>query len=332
MAASAYSANGWSVEEGYDDTRALARFFARKFGAPERTIVYGMSLGSLIALRTAEKPAETFDGAICFCGPVAGAPLTWDAVFDFALAYDVAFGWPASWGAPENVRDDLDFESEVVPVLLEQLGNASSAARMEFVRIAAHLPAEGFYDGKSPLPWLFMMSYFATEGRAELEERSGGVFVQNADHRYVPTIAEREYLRKLGLDPAELFARLRNTRRRIEGKRAAREYVRRHYEPTGRLRIPVLTVHNVVDGLVPAAHESVLRQVARDARRSHYLAQAFAEQTGHCAFTAEQFFAAVEAMERWIDTGSRPDGEDFLPRLGFVAGFEPEPWPQPIGR
>ena len=47
IAGSAYKNNGWAIEEGIDDTRALTRFFRDRFGKPERTILWGFSFGSL---------------------------------------------------------------------------------------------------------------------------------------------------------------------------------------------------------------------------------------------------------------------------------------------
>ncbi|HVR38901.1 MAG TPA: DUF6351 family protein, partial [Thermoanaerobaculia bacterium] len=174
LAASAFRRNGWAIEEGTADTIVLARRFNERFGRPKRTIALGVSLGALMVLEIAEMQPNLFDGAICACGPVAGSTLTWQSVLAFAQAYDAAFGWPKAWGTVRDVRDDLDFETEVVPVLLQQLQDPASLPKFEALRGAARLPFPGFYDGQAPSPWLFLVTYFATEGRAELEQRIGG--------------------------------------------------------------------------------------------------------------------------------------------------------------
>jgi hypothetical protein len=40
-----------------------------------------------------------------------------------------------------------------------------------------------------------------------------------------------------------------------------------------------------------------------------------------------QLLATVEAMERWLDTGTRPDASFFPEEKGFDNKFVPPPWP-----
>jgi len=41
------------------------------------------------------------------CAVGAGAPRSFDGALAIASAYDAVFGWPAAWGTPSDVRDDL---------------------------------------------------------------------------------------------------------------------------------------------------------------------------------------------------------------------------------
>ena len=128
IAGSAYKNNGWAIEEGIDDTRALTRFFRDRFGKPERTILWGFLFGSLIAFHSIEKFPNLYDGAIPACGIGAGTPRAFDRSIDLSLAYDVTFRWPNAWGSIGDVRDDLDFETEVAPILIAQATHSVTLA------------------------------------------------------------------------------------------------------------------------------------------------------------------------------------------------------------
>jgi len=328
IAGSAYRDNGFAVEEAIEDTRQLVRLFRRQVGRPSRTIIYGVSMGALVALHAAENPAGIYDGAICACGIVAGTPLVTDLTSDFAAAYAAVFGWPRSWGDIGDVRDDLDFDTEVLPLLISQLQNSANMPRFEFIRLVTQSPLAGFYDGTKPGPWLVLNMFFATEGRAELEGRAGGPVTQNRDHTYSLTATGRQYLVSLGLNPDPLVAQL-ELNFRFSADKKARRYSESFYEPGGRLRVPTLTIHTVGDGLATPANARVLRENLKQARDSSLLHQAYTNDTGHCSFTSAQFLQAIQAMERWVITGTQPRRDDFPAGLGFVPDFEPPAWPQP---
>ena len=78
------------------------------------------------------------------------------------------------------------------------------------------------------------------------------------------------------------------------------------------LRQPTLTMHTTMDGLAEVAHESAYRAQVEGWGRQDRLVQVYVKAVGHCAFTSAQLLAALEAMERWLDTGTRPDAS-FVP-------------------
>src|SRR6266508_1271735 len=163
LAGSAYSDNGWAVREGIRDTNRLVEHFASVVGRPDTTILAGFSMGSVITFEAIERYPGIYDGAIPSCAVGAGAPRAFDGTMAIQAAYDAVFGWPAAWGAPGDVRDDLDFDTEVLPVLAAQLSAPGGAAGFEFIRRVAGTP-----EGPE---WPFAVMFFVTEGRAELERR-----------------------------------------------------------------------------------------------------------------------------------------------------------------
>ena len=323
VAGSAYKDNGWAVREGIADTHDLTQFFAREVGEPTRTILWGFSMGSVVTYKSAELYPNLYDGTIAACAVGAGASRAWDGSLVATLAYDVAFGMPQSWGTPADLRDDLDFDTEVLPVLFGQVTEPANFGKFEFMRMVSGLPPEDFYSGSN---FLFTDMYFFTEARAELERRAGGPVGQNLDHHYSLTAAEKGYLAALGVDADDLLSQM-NDRRNINGR--SRRYTHNFADYTGNISNPMLSIHTYSDGLVPVQHQAAYRDTVAAAGQSDNLVQAYTDAVGHCAFTPEQLITSIVAMDYWLDTGVAPGDEFFAASLGFLPDFEPAPWPQP---
>jgi hypothetical protein len=327
---------GWVVEDGIRDTAALTVHFRKSVGEPHRTIFWSRSQGTLVSLASIETGRGTrlYDGVIAGCAVGAGASRSWDSAVDFALAYDVTFGWLADWGTVGDVRDTLTF-AEVAPVLIQNLPNPANFGRFEFIRLVTGAPLAGYY-GSSPVTnfndptfgWFAANMVFATEVRADVERKARGHVGQNVDHVYSLTDAEKGYLALLGVNADGLLAEM-NARRNFTSSPQGRAYLRRFADFDGRIRRPVLTIHTSVDGLVLPSHERVYRDTVGAAGRDDLLVQVFTTAIGHCTFTSAQWLATVAAMDSWLETRVAPGVEFFPAALGFDHGFVPPPYPQP---
>jgi hypothetical protein len=329
LAGTAYKDNGWAVQEALDDLVALTGYFKDNVGNPTRTLLVGGSMGSVPTLELAERNGGAFDGYIAYCSIGAGTSRSADGLATLRLAYDIAFGLPASWGTVGDGRDDIDFESEVVPHLFSQIVNPLNFGKFEFIRLVAGVPGSGIALPPSlNSGWLFSDMFFATEAAGELERRAGGPISQNLTHLYRLSDGEKAYLAVLGVDADALLAGM-NARRNISAPAASRNYVEHYSDFTGKIKKPVLALHTVVDELVPVAHEAAYAESVEAAGRSELLAQAYTSGpgSGHCAFNAAQHVAAVNALDTWIATGSPPTDAALPPALGFVPGYDPPHWP-----
>lgn len=321
LAGSAYRDNGWAVAEGIIDTNRLVQQFRRVVGRPDATILVGFSMGSVIAFEAIESFPNRYDGAIPSCAVGAGAPRAFDGTMAISAAYAAVFGWPATWGTPGDIRDNLDFESEVFPTLIAQLTAPGGAARFEFIRRVV--------GGPTGPEWPIVDFFFLTEGRAELERRAGGPIVQNLDHTYDLSADDRAALIALGLTEAQIDEWLEATDGiRFGAPPRSRRYVERYADYTGALRRPVLTWHTVVDALVPPAHIDRYNRTVVEAGRERFVVNAWTSGQSHCDFTPDQALTVVNAMSGWIATGDAPDPASFPADQGFVP-FTPPPWPQP---
>jgi hypothetical protein len=330
LAGSARKDNGWSVEEGLDDVVALASYFRENVANPTSTILWGNSAGTVITLETAERNGGAFDGYLATCPAGAGAPRAWDQALVLRLAYDVTFGMPSAWGTPGDVRDDLDYDTEVAPLLSHQAGDAANFGRFEFIRLVAGTPGAGI----TPPPGLFPerlvtpLFFLATEAQAELERRAGGPIAQNITHTYALTSAEKTYLASLGVDADPLLDAM-NARPDIAAPPEPRNYLEHFADYSGLIKRPVLSLHTLVDPQLPVAHESAYRATVAAVDRDDLLVQAYTAGIGHCAFTAAQRLTAIHAVDDWARSGTPPAASTFPAELGFIPGFVPPAWPQP---
>jgi hypothetical protein len=185
LAGSARKDTGWSVEEGLDDVVSLASYFRENVAKPASTILWGGSGGTVITLETAERNGGAFDGYLASAAVGAGAPRTWDQALVLRLAYDVTFGMPSSWGTPGDVRDDIDFDTEVAPLLSLQVSDLANFGQFEFIRLVAGFPGAGITPPVGLYPDALLTGFsLATEAQAELERRAGapGWGTDRAEH------------------------------------------------------------------------------------------------------------------------------------------------------
>jgi pimeloyl-ACP methyl ester carboxylesterase len=330
LAGSAYSDNGWAIKEGIHDTKRLTTHFRSLVDRPDRTLIWGFSLGSIVSLALAEQANGLFDGYIAACAVAAGTTRAWDGALAHLLAYKVAFGMPSGWGTPGDVRDDLDFDTEVFPKLLADTADPAYFGKTEFIRLVSHVTAPGTIP--PPPVWLtpggfFLNMFFLSEAHAELERRAGGPVAQNLTHTYTLSAAEKAYLAVLGVDADALLAAMNGEDYLAEP--SARNYARHWADFSGKVKGPVLTLHTRVDTLVPPQHESAYAVTAAEAGRSDSLYQAYTSGEGHCAFTDAQLLTAVAALDSWVTSGTRPTPASFPEALGFLNDYTPPPWSQP---
>jgi dienelactone hydrolase len=117
---------------------------------------------------------------------------------------------------------------------------------------------------------------------------------------------------------AEEAAALNAGVQRFPADRAAQAYLQRWHEASGRIRAPLVTLHNSVDSLVPYAQEQALAAEVTKAGRSANLVQysvppvraplpvGGVEGYTHCGFDKAQTLASWNALRGWVEKGRRP--------------------------
>jgi hypothetical protein len=120
---------------------------------------------------------------------------------------------------------------------------------------------------------------------------------RSADHADVVAL-----YRSAGLDFTADLATL-DRAPRIHADPSAAAYLHATNDLTGHLRVPVLTLHEIGDGMVPIENEQAYAQLTSQARTTPPLRQLYIRRAGHCTFTPAERIIALKTLERRINTG-----------------------------
>lgn len=272
FAASDYSADGWAVKEGIEDTEALRRHFVAKYGKPSETYITGHSMGGHITIATIERYPEAYQGALPMCGPLGPAvDFMNNSLFAMLVTFEALF--PNTIGSP--YQPTAGAQAKVKAALAAQPERAAKYAQ-RFSRAVSDLP--------------FVLPFFQMIA-TELKERAGGEPFDNRNHIYVG----------FGDD-----AELNRIVKRYAADPAAREYLRQYASPTGRTQDPVLTIHTTSDPLVLGSDVTAYEPLAAIAGSSDRFVARFVDRPGHCNFTMAQTAGAFDALLAWAREGRRP--------------------------
>lgn len=306
-AASSFSANGWAVREGADETRDLALYFAQAIGKPKRTYLFGASMGGNVVTDSLGNYPTFYDGAMPVCGALTGLEL-----FDYFLSYAAAADFVTGGNFVPNVQSDSDFFIKTYfGVILPTLGTPGkyTAKGKQFDSIIKYLSG-----GERPYrteglnvtlggPLTFYSAWFGST--------KPGIINHNLDKQ----VATNDYVQYkidpgLGLEEAALNAGIK----RIKADPAVRITAGRYWYgvPSGRILVPVLSLHTSGDPFVPVNMEISYRQKVNAAGRGDLLVQRLIRRPGHCEFTPAEFQQGFSDLAKWVGAGVKPEGEDLL--------------------
>ena len=306
-AASSFSANGWAVREGADETRDLALYFAQLVSKPKRTYLFGASMGGNVVTDSLGNYPTFYDGAMPVCGALTGLEL-----FDYFLSYAAAADFVTGGNFVPNMQTDSDFFIKTYfGVILPTLGTPGkyTAKGKQFDSIIKYLSG-----GERPYrteglnitlggPLTFYGAWFGSS--------KPGIINHNLDKQ----VATNDYVQYkidpgLGLEEAALNAGIK----RIKADPAVRITAGRYWYgvPSGRILVPVLSLHTSGDPFVPVNMEISYRQKVNAAGRGDLLVQRLIRRPGHCEFTPAEFQQGFSDLAKWVGAGVKPEGEDLL--------------------
>ncbi len=289
VAISSFSQNGWAVKEGIQDIRDLQSIFSAQVGIPSRSYVLGVSMGGLITVALAENPGK-FDGAFSICGVVAGAPAQFKRLGDGRVVFDYFF--PGALPGDFLHQPNVDFSPgsptfNLIAVTLAAGFTAPGNPTLQFASVTG-------LTGSSPNELIFSAVSLLASNFGELLTRTQGLnFYDNTDTVY--TGSNNDVL---------LNAKVK----RYRADSDADNYLRTYYQPTGKLAIPLVTLHTTEDPTVPFSQEAIYSSVVAKAGASNLLVQQSANRYGHCNVKPAEILTSFQGLFGWVNFGIRPFG------------------------
>jgi len=300
-AASSYSKNGYDVKQGVKDTHALGEFFKGLVGHPLRTWITGHSMGGHITGVAIEQYPNAYVGALPMCG-VMGDNELFDYFLDFNLVAQALAGVPAEFPFP------ADYQTAVVPTVKAALGAAYPAV-LNGQGQALRGVTQNISGGPRPafatsfFVWgNFLFTVGVTGGDigvapGNVQDNSDTVYQIDADP---------------ALSPAEIA--LNATVLRVSQDPQGRHPNGLGNIPpiSGRLPIPVLSLHTIGDLFVPFSMEQIYARRAAAEGADDLLVVRAIRDHNHCGFAVIEEERAFDALVNWVLNDVKPAGDDIL--------------------
>lgn len=294
VAYSSYSENGFALKDGIQRTHQLRGLFTARAGKPRRSYLAGTSLGGVVALALAEKHPGQYDGALTMCGFVGGSKMQIEYIGNTRALFD--------WFYPGVLPGNAVSMPEGT-TLNEIIGKAYAAiiARPDKAFLISQVTQTPlpFANGRELVTSLLNVLGFHARGMNDLLDRTHGhvLFDNTAPYTASPAV------------PAGILAAMNHPDagvQRFESTPDAENYLEKYYEPTGDLKIPVLSVHTTRDPSVPYRHQVVLQQKVAAAGASAMLRTRPINRYGHCTFNTVEMVGALQDLAQWAETGIAP--------------------------
>jgi hypothetical protein len=223
-----------------------------------------------------EKHPEIYAGGLAMCGPLSGMPAQAKYLLDFRVVFDVFFPTVFDFGAVEIPPDEwlYGWPSHLVNIPFALQSNQGATQQLFSVTGA---PVDPF-DPTTYAETTLSVLYYNIWGTNDMLATAGGIPYGNLDTVYTGSFN----------DPL-----LNAVVERIDSDGRARAFVRRAYEPTGDLVVPLFTLHNTLDPVVPYWHE--IDYGAR-AAPSGLFVPFTVQGYGHCVFPPEEILGAFAAL------------------------------------
>jgi alpha-beta hydrolase superfamily lysophospholipase len=333
-AGSTYRRGGYGVRMAAEDTENLRELFIERFGQPRRTIMHGQSWGGNVGAKVIELyNGETgghrnYDGALLSSGVLAGGSRAYDFRLDLRAVYQYYCHdhpradepqYPLWMGLPADstmTRAELAIRVKACTGAGLPAAERTDAQRRNLANIlnVVRIPERTLV---SHMSWATFL--FADVVHKRLGDRNP---FGNRNVRYTGS----------GDDAA-----LNSGVLRYDADPAAIKQLADDADLTGKITVPVLTVHAIDDPTAFVEMESAYRETVQKAGNSDRLVQTFAMEHEHSYLSDPEYPALFAALLDWIDKGEKPTPltvaarcEQFSKAYAGGCHFEPGYQPAPF--
>ena len=302
--ASGYRAREYQPHLFIEDLVALRELFLKEIGPPRWTIIYGQSMGGHIVVASLELRPGLYQGGLAECGLVDGISIA-DYLMAYTAAAELIAGVPLL-DAPDKEAFARVLNERVVPAL--GMPGSYTARGRQFDSVVKYLMGADQAGNELPLRLQglqrrYLLNMIHRPHDLETEPNPGLRAASTVHVRYRIDPG-------LGLTEDELNARVRRVRPAKDARSSSANPV--YAERTGRLTVPLLTLHETGDAWVPLSLEQSYRRRTIAAGTDHLLVQRVMRAPSHCGFDGETRERAFDDLVAWIERGVRPEGEDVL--------------------
>ncbi len=269
FATTSYRTNGLAIKDGVDDVRELVDVFSGAQGAPGHTYLLGASEGGSVTALATEQHPDVFTGGLAACGPIGifqGQLNYWG---DFRALFDVYYPNVIPGSAIDVPSFVIDQWDSVYKPLVEAALQAHPAALDGLLAVsrAPFDPARPETKRETVLGLLWYNVFATNDGIQKL----GGNPFDNTTRYYTGSTND---------------SLLNHLVKRYRADTAALVEVASHYETTGRLVSPLVTLHTTGDPIIPFTHEVYyfVKALGNDSlAKTAFLP---VSRYGHCQFNA----------------------------------------------
>ena len=297
-AASSFRGNSYRPDFGVEDTLRLRDMFTTEFRAPRWTILYGTSMGGHITMASLELYPGVYQAGLPECGVMTGTE-----VLDYLAAYTAA----AEYLSGVRLLDAPDagaFNWLVMNQWLEVMGRpgAYTARGRQFDSVVKYL-----MGGDLP----FREQGLAARYTANLGFRRAPALATAPPSRAVST----RYIwyqidEGLGVTEYDLNQNIRRYDPAPGSRSTAENPVFADF--SGRITVPVLSIHTTGDAFVPFSLEQSYRRKALAVGTADLLVQRAIRRPNHCQFEVAERAQAFDDLVAWLERGVKPEGDDIL--------------------
>ncbi len=335
-AASGYRQGGVAVIAAAEDTERVRRLFVAEFGAPKRTILHGQSWGAGVAAKAAElfgsRPfgSGPYDGVLLTSGVLGGGTHSYDFRLDLRVVYEaVCANHPLASEPAYPLWEGLPLSSTLTRAELAaridectgvrhkpEARTPAQQQRLDTITHVVRIPERSLVGHLDWATWHFQDIVFRRLG--------GRNPFGNQDVRYSGSADDEALNRAVA---------------RYRADPSARADFAADADLTGRIAVPVLTMHAIDDPTAFVELESTFRDTMRAGGSGERLVQVFTADHEHSYLADAEYVAAMRSLLGWVEGGARPTPQTVAARCAEVDArfdpahgcrFRPDYGPQPL--
>ena len=331
-AGSTFRQGGVEVRAAAEDTERLRRIFLQHVAQPTFTVLHGQSWGAGVAAKGAEMftgsaNKRPYDAVLLTSGVQAGGTRSYDFRLDLRVVYQHLCNnhprpdepaYPLWMGLP---ADSTMNQAQLATRTRECLGLGLPAAqrtpeqaqKLKTIVDVIRIPERSVQGHLNWATFHFRDIAQNRSGGRSVFGNVGAVYSGSSDDKALNAAVLR-----YAADPQAVKAFGADT------------------DPTGRIPVPVLSVHALHDPVAFVEMQHQFRQTMRAAGTAERLVQVYTEDSEHSYLSDALYPALMQQLLAWVQQGQKPTQQSVAdactaaqathgPGCRLVVGFEPMP-------